>query len=210
MNEPDTGDKSLVFSKSGSTAVWTKKNTSEGVLEGLNKNESYETTGPLIRIRFFGGWKDFADIINDTNFVEKAYELCVPMGETLKSKPVNARAPVFTVWAEKDPNSLNLERIQIVKGWYANGSAREQIYDVARADDGKDTGEAKLISVWTDPDFIVGQPALYYARVLEIPYTCLAAEGNEQEDKSSQMIQERGWTSPILYAPSSEENEENN
>jgi hypothetical protein len=207
INEPITGDKNLIFCKRGSTAVWTTNNTSEGVLDGLNKNESYETTGPFIRIRFFGGWNNLSDMINDQNFVEKASELGVPMGETLKSKPANAMAPIFAVWAEKDPESLNLERIQIIKGWYTNGSAREQIYDVAKAeyaDTGKETGEAQLIAAWTDPDFIVEQPALYYARVLEIPTLYIPDEGNEQLETPSPMIQERAWTSPILYTPGSE------
>jgi len=204
INEPNVGDKNLIFCKRGSTAVWTTNNSSEGVLDGLNRNESYETTGPLIRIRFFGGWINLSDMINDPNFVEKAYELGVPMGETLKHKPANASAPIFAVWAEKDPESLNLERIQIIKGWYANGSAREQIYDVAKAEyaaTAKETGEAQLIAAWTDPDFIVGQPALYYARVLEIPTLYLPDEGNEQLETPSPMIQERAWTSPIWYTP---------
>ena len=207
INEPNTGDKNLIFCNKGSTAVWTTNNTSEGVLDGLNKNESYETTGPFFRIHFFGGWKNLSDMINDKNFVEKVYELGVPMGETLKSKPANAMAPTFAVWAEKDPESLNLERIQIIKGWYADGSAREQIYDVAKAQDadsGKKAGEAQLIAAWTDPDFIVEQPALYYARVLEIPTIYIPDEGNEQVETPSPMIQERAWTSPILYTPGGE------
>ena len=32
-----------------------------------------------------------------------------------------AEAPTFIVWAVKDPDSGNLDRIQIVKGWTKNG-----------------------------------------------------------------------------------------
>jgi len=35
INEPNVGDKNLIFCKRGSTAVWTTNNSSEGVLDGL-------------------------------------------------------------------------------------------------------------------------------------------------------------------------------
>ena len=43
------------------------------------------------------------------------------------------KAPSFVVWAVKDPDSGNLDRIQIVKGWSKNGQSFEKIYDVAWA-----------------------------------------------------------------------------
>ena len=41
------------------------------------------------------------------------------------------KAPTFIVWAVKDPDDANLDRIQIVKGWTRNGQIFEKIYDVA-------------------------------------------------------------------------------
>ena len=104
-------------------------------------------------------------------------------------------APSFTVWAMKEPDGANLDRIQIVKGWMdAKGALREKVYDVAWSDadkrkpgaDGKlpgvgstvdlatatwtnTIGDPELIAVWRDPEFDPKQRAFYYARVLEIP-----------------------------------------
>ena len=95
----------------------------------------------------------------------------------------------------KDPQSGNLDRIQIVKGWLdGSGKAREQVYDVVWGDadtrklsrdgslplvgntvDAKTAtwtntiGAAELQAVWQDPDFDPKVTAFYYARVLEIP-----------------------------------------
>jgi hypothetical protein len=105
------------------------------------------------------------------------------------------RAPTFLVAAMKDPQSGNLDRIQVVKGWLdVKGKAREKVYDVVWGDADKrerggdgvvpavgntvDTktatwtntiGEAELLAVWKDPDFDPSVRAFYYARVLEIP-----------------------------------------
>ena len=55
------------------------------------------------------------------------------MGQTLVS--AEGRAPRFLVWANKDPNGGNLDRIQIIKGWSENGENREKIYNVALSDE---------------------------------------------------------------------------
>ena len=41
------------------------------------------------------------------------------------------KAPTFVVWAVKDPDDANLDRIQIVKGWTKSGQIFEKVYDVA-------------------------------------------------------------------------------
>jgi len=95
----------------------------------------------------------------------------------------------------KDPESGNLDRVQIIKGFINKwGRPDEKIYDVVWSDqqarqigeDGKltpvgntvdiknatytnDIGASQLRAVWTDPDFDPEQKALYYVRVLEIP-----------------------------------------
>ena len=58
------------------------------------------------------------------------YEKGVPMGGDLPAA-AQGKAPSFMVWAIKDPQSGNLDRIQIVKGWVdAGGAEHEKIYDV--------------------------------------------------------------------------------
>jgi len=138
-------------------------------------------------------------------------------------------APSFAVQALKDPQSGNLARIQIIKGWVERGRAKERIYDVALSDDrtvgkngkvppvgntvdiGKatytnDIGDSQLSVVWTDPDFNPKQRAVYYVRVLEIPTprwsTYDAAKLGVQPPKGvPATIQERAWSSPIWYTP---------
>jgi len=152
----------------------------------------------------------------------------VPMGGDLPEKTDAAKAPTFAVWAMKDPQSGNLDRVQIVKGWYDNGYPREKIYNVAWSDDrqpdpttGKlpsvgntvdakkatytnDIGDTQLSAVWTDPDFEPALHAVYYVRVLEIPtprwstYDAVKL-GVEVPEGVPVSIQERAWSSPIWY-----------
>jgi hypothetical protein len=106
---------------------------------------------------------------------------------------MKGKAPTFVVSALKDPDSGNLDRAQIVKGWSISGQSFEKVYDVVWAGDRKadpttgkvpairstvdltkgtytnSVGATELTTVWTDPDFDAGLDAFYYVRVLEIP-----------------------------------------
>jgi hypothetical protein len=67
-------------------------------------------------------------------------------------------------------------------------------------------GDAELRAVWTDPDFDPALPAVYYARVLEIPTPTWQAYdskrfGVEMPDTVQMKGQERAYTSPIWYTP---------
>ena len=190
-----SGEAGFVVSSAGTTAVWATENTREGIWNGMKSRETYGTTGTLIRLRFFGGWNFSADLAKDPEFVKIAYELGVPMGQDLKAKTAADKAPTFAVWAMKDPESGNLDRIQIIKGWSnpKTNYPEEKIYDVAWSDNrvidaktGKlpavgntvnvkkatytnKIGDSQLSVVWTDPDFDPNIKAVYYVRVLEIP-----------------------------------------
>jgi hypothetical protein len=185
-------------------------------------------------VRFFGGWDYPQELVKDRDFAKKAYKRGVPMGGDLPKKPGKAKAPTFAVWALKDPDSGNLDRIQIIKGWYdKRGYGFQKIHDVAWSDgrqpDAKtgklppvgntvdvnkatysnDIGDTQLSAVWTDPDFDPSQHAVYYARVIEIPTprwsTYDAAKlGVEPPKEVSATIQERAWVSPIWYTPEPE------
>jgi hypothetical protein len=193
-----SGDVAAVVGSAGATAVWAEENTREAIFDAMKRRETYGTSGPLIRLRFFGGWDYPEDLVESDGFVQAAYDGGVPMGGDLA--PLDdidsGKAPTFAVWALKDPNSGNLDRVQIIKSFVNKWSRPdEKIYDVIWSDQdtrqidettGKlppvgntvdlttatytnDIGATQLRAVWTDPDFEPGQQALYYVRVLEIP-----------------------------------------
>jgi hypothetical protein len=224
-----SGDIGAVVGSAGATGVWAEENTRAAIFEGMKRRETYGTSGPLIRLRFFGGWSYPQDLVTDKEFVKKAYEGGVPMGGDLPKKA--SEAPTFAVWALKDPESGNLDRVQIIKTFVNRwGRPGEKIYDVAWSDnrtpdpetgnlppvgntvDVKNAtytntiGDTQLSAVWTDPDFDIMQRAAYYVRVLEIPTprwsTYDAAKlGVEPPTAVPATIQERAWSSPIWYTP---------
>jgi hypothetical protein len=217
------------MSASGLAAVWAEENTRESIFAAFQRKEVYATTGPRLRVRFFGGFEYRPYDADAKDLARVGYDKGVPMGGDLTAAP-DGKAPTFLVQAVKDPVGANLDRIQVVKGWLgADGKAREKVYDVALADDRKvgrrgkvrsvgntvdletatytnSIGDAQLASVWTDPDFDASQRAFYYARVLEIPtprhtlYDAVAMNLKHPKNKDA-TIQERAYTSPIWYAP---------
>jgi hypothetical protein len=226
-----TGVRGPVPSSAATTAVWAEENTREAIFDAMKTKEVYGTSGTLIRLRFFGGWGYDDDLVEDEDFVEEAYDDGVPMGQDLPDKPRFTRAPTFAVWALKDPESGNLDRVQIIKVWSDVGTGRpvEKIYDVALSDgrsvaeDGSvppvgntvdlktatyrnDIGDSELTAVWTDPDFDPTRRAAYYVRVLEIPTPRWSTYDSVRNnlpltDIVPPTIQERAWSSPIWYTP---------
>jgi len=225
-----SGGVTAMLSSAGTTAVWAEENTREGIWNGMKSKETYGTSGTMIRLRFFGGWKYNKSLVADKDFVKKAYKGGVPMGQDLPKKA--GKAPTFAVWAQKDPESGNLDRVQIIKVWAnpANGLPMEKVYDVVWSDNrepdpetGKlppvgntvdvstatytnDIGDTLLGAVWTDPDFDAATPAAYYVRVLEIPTPRWSTydsvkNGLPIPDGIALTLQERAWSSPIWYTP---------
>ena len=217
------------FSSAGLAGVWAEENTREAIFDAMQRKETFGTSGPMIKVRFFGGWDFNGADLQGPGFVKAGYARGVPMGGDLKA--ASAKAPTFMVMAAKDPKSGNLDRIQIIKGWLdAKGAQHEKIYDVVWSGDRKpdpktgklpavgDTvdaakaaytnsiGAPELSAAWTDPDFDPALHAFYYARVIEIPtprwstYDA-AALGVPVPKGLPVSIQERAWSSPIWYTP---------
>jgi hypothetical protein len=44
------------YTTSGLTPVWAPTNTRGAIFDAMERREVYATTGPRIRVRFFGGW----------------------------------------------------------------------------------------------------------------------------------------------------------
>jgi len=217
------------FSSGGLAGVWADENTRESIFDAMQRKETFGTSGPMIKVRFFGGWDFSADDVKSPGFVKAGYARGVPMGGDLKAGA--GKAPTFMVAASKDPKSGNLDRIQIVKGWLdAKGVQHEKVYDVTWSGERKpdpttgrlppvgDTvdaktaqytnsiGAAELSATWTDPGFDPAVRAFYYARVIEIPTPRWSTRdavhlGMPLPKGLPVSIQERAWTSPIWYAP---------
>lgn len=214
----------------GLAAIWAEENTRASLFDALHRRETYATSGPRIRVRFFGGWSLQDDWVDAPDAVSKCYAEGVPMGSDLPARASDeSQAPRFAVWAAMDPDGAQLDRIQIVKGWAgANGESHERIYDVA-ASDGRlaasDThrvealgstvdlatasytntlGATRLATVWEDPDFDPTVGAFYYARVLEITtprWSTYDAVRLGIEPPEPSTLQERAVSSAIWYSP---------
>ena len=216
------------WSASGLTGAWAEENTRESLHDAFRRKETFGTSGPRIRVRFFGGY-DLAGIAADAlDMVGRADAGGVPMGGDIEGRAEGA--PTFLVWAARDPRGAPLQRAQVIKGWVQDGARREQVFDVACSDGGsvdpethrcpdngatvdladcsipEDVGAAQLAASWQDPTFDPAQRALYYVRVLENP-TCrwstwdaLRAGVAPRPDLNA-TLQERAWTSPIWYTP---------
>ena len=117
------------LSTSGLGGVWAEENTREAIFAAMQRKETFGTSGERIKVRFFGGWDFAPNVLQNKDWVKTGYANGVPMGGDLPA--AKSKAPTFVVWAVKDPDDANLDRIQIVKGWTRNGQIFEKIYDVA-------------------------------------------------------------------------------
>ena len=102
---------------SGYAAVWAQENTRESLWDAMNRKETYGTTGSRMTIRFFGGWEFTVADASSPNLADVGYAKGVPMGAELGKRSATS-SPGFLVAAMRDPIGGNLDRVQIVKGWY--------------------------------------------------------------------------------------------
>jgi Protein of unknown function (DUF3604) len=216
------------FSSGGLAGVWAQENTRESIYDAMLRKETFGTSGPHIKVRFFGGWNFSDSDVKTGDFVRIGYARGVPMGGDLDAAK-KGKSPTFMVWALKDPLSGNLDRIQVVKGWVdAGGAQHEKIHDVCwsgtrkpdaagklpsvgntvdakKATYENSIGATELSAVWRDPDFNPAVNAFYYARVIEIPTPRWSTRDAAQlgigiPGGLPVSIQERAWSSPIWYA----------
>ncbi|MEH6581900.1 MAG: DUF3604 domain-containing protein [Halioglobus sp.] len=211
------------------TAVWATSNTRGAIWDAIYERETFATSGPRMAVRMFGGWNYQQGLHTRADVLEQAYAGGVPMGGDMPQGK-KGTAPRFVVMASKDALGANLDRIQIVKGWVDSaGQVEDKVFDVAWSGSRKANaagklptvgntvnlanatyrntiGASQLATVWEDPEFDAAVPALYYARVLEIPtprwstYDSVRAGLPLMEDVAA-TIQERAWGSPIWYTP---------
>jgi hypothetical protein len=231
VNIPDITQFEWEMAASGLAGIWAEENTREALFKAMQRRETYATTGPRIRVRFFGGWDFSESDLFAPDWVERGYDRGVPMGGELVPATYRSARPTFMVSAWKDADGANLDRVQIVKGWLGeDGKTQEKVYDIALSDDRKvsaktgrapavgntvdtatasyrnDIGSVYFSTLWSDPDFDPKEAAFYYVRVLEIPtprWTAYdAAYFNlELPEQVPLVTQERAYTAPIWYQP---------
>lgn len=238
MAEPDADGNRYVggdiasfqtWGASGLAGVWAEENTRESIYDAFRRKETFGTSGPRLKVRFFAGF-DIAAELATPDRVDRLYATGVPMGGDLLGQ--GDSSPEFFVWATRDAHSAPLQRLQIVKGWVDDGESREQVFDVACADGlevdalthrcpdngatvdmsdcsiSENLGAAELEAVWSDPGFDPAQRAFYYVRGLENP-TCrwstwdAIRAGVAPREGLQPTIQERVWSSPIWFVPES-------
>jgi len=221
----------LKTSTSGLGGVWAESNTREAIFSAMQRRETFGTSGVRIKVRLFGGWEFGPDAVKLKDWAKVGYARGVPMGSDLPAP--TSKAPTFIVWAVKDPDEGNLDRIQIVKGWTQNGQIFEKVYDVVWSGNRKldpmtrsplpvgntvdiknatytnTIGAVELKGVWTDGEFDPSLDAFYYARVLQIPtprWSTYDAKrlGVPPPAAVPATVQERAWTTPVWYTPTVE------
>lgn len=213
---------------SGLAGVWAEENTRDSIFDAFRRKETFATSGPRLRVRFFAGYDYPAHLTGREDWVAEAYAGGVTMGGDLQARGDDA--PKFALWAARDATSAPLQRLQIIKGALVDGEMVETVYDVACSDNGtvdpathrcpdngarvdlntceypKDVGAGELATVWQDPSFDPDQRAFYYVRALENP-TCrwstwdAIRNGTRPRSDLPVTIQERVWSSPIWYVP---------
>ena len=207
----------------GLAGVWAVENSRDAIFDALKRRETFGTSGPRIRPRFFAGWSYELNMCEADDFVERAYKGGTAMGGDLGNPPaVNAR-PRFAAAALRDPEGNLLQRLQIIKGWIdASGGAHVEIIDIAgdanndasvdlHSGEPKGRGFVSLCTVYVDEKFKAEQPAYYYLRVVENPSLrwnwaqCIALKEEQRPaecvNDAPKTIQERAWSSPIWYEP---------
>ena len=209
------------LSPGGLAGVWAESNTRADIFDALRRRETFGTSGPRIRIRFFAGDLP-TDIVDNADPVTLAYERGVPMGGDLDG----TANPRFWVWASQDPADAPIDRIQIIKGWTENGEEFQRVWDAIcsggreAGPDGRcpptgasadletcepigPAGARELQTSFVDPEFSAERAAFYYARVLTDPRcrwtTVLAlSAGSDLPADLPVLVQERAWSSPIF------------
>ena len=153
---------SKFWSAAGLAGVWAKENTREAIFEAMERKETFATSGPRIKLRFFAGWDMGVDSLTGSGWLDKAYANGVPMGGDLRSEETGVRSQEsedrsksasFIIQAIKDPEGANLDRVQVIKSYLdKEGSPQEQIFDVSWAGDRRVGLDGELPAIGSSVD----------------------------------------------------------
>ena len=204
----------IEFNPGGLAVVWAEENSRTSIFNALKRKEVYGTSGPRFLVRFFLGDSLDVDLCSQPDAISRAYETGVPMGGTSQADLMTKARLFISASADLSLKDQYIEKLQVVKGTIVDGEVITSVHDVMTHDTvGLDlnscevTGDGvrSMCTVWDDPDFIQGDEAYYYVRVVANK-SCrwshdLCIKNPEHcEDNNSNIpkfIQERAWTSPI-------------
>lgn len=211
-------------SPGGLAGVWATENSRDAIFNAMLRRETFGTSGPRIKPRFFAGWSYAENLCEEDVWIENAYKEGVPMGSDLQGQPAAKAKPRFFATALKDPQGNPLQLLQLVKGWIdKKGEQHVRVTDIAgdpekSASIDTATGEmrgpgySQLCTVYVDVDFSPEESAYYYLRVVEVPSLrwsqaqCIAVAEAERpgncENDARKTTREMAWTSPIWYRAS--------
>jgi hypothetical protein len=198
----------------GLAGVWATENSRDAIFDAMMRKEVFGTSGPRIVPRFYGGWEYKPDLCKDPNLIATGYAKGVPMGGDLAPGPKGAK-PRFIAYAAKDPEGLDLQSMQLVKGWVdSTGGLHNEVITVAE----NKQGQSLMCTVYEDADFDPALSTYYYLRVVELPtsrwhtYDCERIPAAERpsvcsDGKYPETIHEMAWSSPIWYSNGSMNNQ---
>lgn len=217
------GPRRIDANPGGLAGIWAVENSRDALFEALRRREVFGTTGTRIQPRLFGGWDIDMNACGRDDKAEYGYQMGAPMGGDLSPRPEGAK-PRLLATAVQDPQSAQLQKLQIIKGWIdSDGRSNYKVIEVAGQHNNAGTvdldtgrwsghGSASLCSVFEDTEFDPAQAAYYYLRAVEVPTLrwswsqCAALPLNERpvecDNDAPKTIQELAWTSPIWYLAS--------
>ena len=165
-------------------------------------------------VRFFLGESLDLDLCSQPEAISRAYKTGVPMGGTSQADLLNRARLFISASADSSLKDQYIEKLQVVKGTIVDGEVITTVQDIMTHETADidlnsceviGNGVRSMCAVWDDPNFIQGDEAYYYVRVIANKscrwshYLCLK---NSQYCEDSNLnipkfIQERAWTSPI-------------
>ena len=162
------------YNPGGLTAIWAEENTRQALFAALQRREVYATSGTRIKLRVRQTFTAGADC---DAVPEQTKTMGASLGEHKKTQQ-----PTFIIEAMQDQTPI--AAIDLIK-LSQNG---DQVDQRVIALGNYPNGRASSCVTWRDSDYIKGDMALWYVRVLEQP--------TQRWDQKHQ-IQERAWSSPI-------------
>ncbi|MEZ5501492.1 MAG: DUF3604 domain-containing protein [Halioglobus sp.] len=120
----------LEYNPGGLAVLYAEENSRDALFAAMQRREAYATSGTRPELRLFGGWDYPDDLCAADDMVARGYAGGVPMGGDLPPADGPDRAPRFLVSATMDAGTREypgspLQRIQLIKGWYADGELHQ-------------------------------------------------------------------------------------